>query len=260
MLISNPFIATLFSVLALMAGAWILSLVKKKACVADSFWGAGFVLVAWTTWLMGPGTSRSLLIAVLISIWGGRLAYHITRRNWGKPEDRRYQAMRDHHGKNFWWKSLFSVFLLQAVLLWLISIAPQAAQLSAHPDVLTLLDGIGVLIWTVGMMFEATADRQMEKFRKDPANKAKVMEKGLWAWSRHPNYFGESLVWWGFFCIALAVPGGWLTIFSPLIITFLLLKVSGVAMLEKEIGSRRPGYEEYQKRVNAFFPWFQSSK
>lgn len=260
MLISNPFIATLVSVLALMAGAWILSLVKKKACVADSFWGAGFVLVAWTTWLMGSGTSRSLLIAVLISIWGGRLAYHITRRNWGKAEDRRYQAMRDYHGKNFWWKSLFLVFLVQAILLWLISIAPQTAQLSAHPDVLTWLDGIGALIWTVGMMFEATADRQMEKFRNDPANRGKVMEKGLWAWSRHPNYFGESLVWWGFFCIALAVPGGWLTIFSPLIITFLLLKVSGVAMLEKDIGSRRPGYEEYQKRVNAFFPWFPSSK
>ena len=251
---------TLGTVMALMLAAWLVSVQKGKACLADSFWGPGFILVAWVTCLVGPGTPRSYLTAVLITLWGFRLALHISLRNWEKPEDRRYQSMRDHHGPKFWWISLFSVFLLQGFILWVISLAPQIAQASPQPAALTWLDAVGILIWTAGMTIESVADYQMQKFRNNPDNREKVMDRRLWAWTRHPNYFGESLIWWGIFCMALAVPGGWITIISPLLITFLLLKVSGVAMLEKDIGSRRPGYEEYKNRVNAFFPWFPSKK
>jgi steroid 5-alpha reductase family enzyme len=250
-------LTALGAVLFLMLGAWILALLHKKACVADSFWGLGFVLIAWLAWTMGPETSRGFLVAVLISIWGLRLFLHITIRNWGQPEDRRYRAMRENYGRSFWWVSLFSVFLLQGVLLWVISLAPQLAQLSPGPAKLTWLDGLGLFVWAAGFIFEVASDYQMKRFRSNPANKGKVMDKGLWGYSRHPNYFGESLIWWGIFIIALATPYGWLAIISPLLITFLLLKVSGVVMLEKDISSRRPGYEEYKHRVSAFIPWFR---
>ncbi|EFI35921.1 protein of unknown function DUF1295 [Desulfonatronospira thiodismutans ASO3-1] len=246
----------LAAVMLLMLAAWILSLARDKACVADSFWGAGFVLIAWLTWFMGPETFRSLLVALLISIWGIRLILHITRRNWGQPEDRRYQAMRDYHGESFRWISLFKVFMLQGSLLWIIALAPQVAQASPRPGELVWLDFLGIFIWALGMLFEVVGDYQMSQFKKDPSNRGRVMDRGLWGWTRHPNYFGECLVWWGIFCIALSVPGGWMTIISPLLITFLLVRVSGVAMLEKDMGSRRPEYENYKKRVSAFVPWF----
>jgi len=251
-------LTSLGAVLVLMLGAWVLSLIRGKACLADSFWGLGFVLIAWLIWTMGPGTSRSLLVAVLISIWGLRLFFYVTMRNWGKPEDRRYRAMREHHGRRFWWLSLFSVFLLQGTLLWIISLAPQLAQLSPVPDRLTWLDGLGIFIWALGFTFEAVGDYQMERFRSNPSNAGKVMDQGLWGYTRHPNYFGESLIWWGIFIIALATPYGWWAAVSPVLITVLLLKVSGVAMLEKDISRRRPDYEKYKREVSAFIPWFRA--
>lgn len=252
-------LTALGSVLVLMLGAWMLSLVRQKACVADSFWGLGFVLVAWMAWSAGPGTSRSLLVALLISIWGLRLFFHVSARNWGHPEDRRYKAMRDHHGRHFWWFSLFSVFFLQGILLWVISLAPQLAQLSPVPAKLTWLDWLGLSVSATGFILETVSDYQMKRFRDNPANAGKVMDKGLWGYSRHPNYFGESLVWWGIFIIALATPYGWWALISPVLITILLLKVSGVAMLEKDISQRRPEYEKYKQEVSAFIPWFRSA-
>ncbi|WP_028573788.1 DUF1295 domain-containing protein [Desulfonatronovibrio hydrogenovorans] len=248
------------AVLLLMLGAWLLALVRKKACVADSFWGLGFVLIAWLSWSMGPETPRSCLVAVLISIWGLRLFLHITMRNWGQPEDRRYRAMREHYGRSFWWISLFLVFLLQGTLLWIISLAPLLAQLSPVPARLTWLDWMGLFVFAAGLIFEAVSDYQMKRFRSSPASKGKVMDKGLWAYSRHPNYFGESLIWWGIFIIALATPYGWWAVISPLLITFLLLKVSGVVMLEKDISQRRPEYEKYKREVSAFIPWFRTGE
>lgn len=242
----------------LMFLAWIVSLVRGKVCVVDSFWGLGFIVATWTATILGPGTTRGLLVALLLTIWAVRLVAHITRRNWGKPEDRRYQAMRDHHGAKFWWVSLFSVFLLQAVILWLVALGPQLAQLAPRPEQLTWLDALGVLVFAVGLTFEAVGDYQMERFRQETNNAGKVMDQGLWAYTRHPNYFGESLVWWGIFCIALATPYWWAAWISPLLITLLLLKVSGVAMLERDIADRRPGYAVYKRKVNAFVPWFPS--
>ena len=258
MSLTSVLLTSLGAVLVLMIGAWILSLIREKACVADSFWGIGFVLIAWLAWSMGPGTSRSLLVAVLISIWGLRLFSHVTLRNWGQPEDRRYMAMREHHGRRFWWFSLFSVFLLQGILIWIISLAPQLAQMSPVPARLTWIDGLGLFIWAVGFTFEAVGDYQMNRFRSNPANAGKVMDKGLWGYTRHPNYFGESLVWWGIFIIALATPYGWWGLISPVLITVLLLKVSGVAMMEKDISQRRPDYEKYRREVSVFVPWFRA--
>jgi steroid 5-alpha reductase family enzyme len=215
------------------------------------------VLIAWLSFVKSDGyLGRKLLLALLTSIWGLRLALHILVRNWGHGEDRRYRAWRAQHGERFWWVSLFTVFGLQAVLLWVISIVIQTGQISPVPSRLVWLDGLGTLIWAVGFGFEALADWQLARFKTDPANAGKVMNRGLWAYSRHPNYFGECLVWWGLFLITLATPGGTWAIVSPIVITFLLLKVSGVTLLERTITDTRPEYADYMKTTSRFFPWF----
>ena len=247
----------LAAIIALMTSVWLFSLVKKDASIIDVFWGLGFVLVAWLTFSRADGyLGRKLLITGLTTIWGLRLSIHILIRNWGHGEDRRYQTWRAQYGRNFWWVSFFTVFGLQAILLWVISLVLQFGQLSPVPARLVLLDGLGTLLWTAGFIFEAVADWQLYRFKADPANAGKVMNQGLWAYTRHPNYFGESLVWWGLFLITLATPGSLWVIISPLVITFLLLKVSGVTLLEKTILDTRPRYRDYMKTTNAFFPWF----
>jgi steroid 5-alpha reductase family enzyme len=236
---------------------WLFSLVRRNAGIIDTFWGIGFVVVAWMTFFQADGCLvRSLVLLILTTVWGLRLALHIGKRNWGKGEDRRYQAWRREYGKRFWWVSLFTVFGVQGILLWIISLVVQVGQLSPHPARLTWFDGLGVVIWGVGFGFEAVADLQLARFKTDPENHKKVMNQGLWAFSRHPNYFGEALVWWGIFCITLSSPGNFWTVISPLTITFLLLKVSGVTLLEKTIVETRPDYRDYMKTTNAFIPWF----
>jgi steroid 5-alpha reductase family enzyme len=231
--------------------------VLKNASIADVFWGLGFVLVAWLTFFFAQGyPGRKMLLTLCTTLWGLRLSLHILWRNWGQGEDRRYQAWRASRGDSFWWVSLFTVFLTQAILLWLISLAVQVGQSSPVPVGLTGLDFLGLLLWCIGFMFEAVADWQLARFKADPANRGKVMNLGLWAYSRHPNYFGESLIWWGLFLIALPTPYGWYALVSPVLITFLLLRVSGVTLLEKDIGERRPEYREYAETTSAFVPWF----
>jgi steroid 5-alpha reductase family enzyme len=250
------FLKNLILIAGFMFCAWIFSVARKDAGVADIFWGLGFVLVAWGTFFLSDGyLGRRTLLAVLTSIWGLRLAIHILVRNWGEPEDRRYQAMRKAGGKNFWYKSLYSVFGIQGLLLWIISLVIQVGGASPFPERWTALDVLGVLIWSLGFVFEATADWQLYRFKADPENKGKVMSMGLWAYSRHPNYFGESLIWWGLFLITLSNLGSFWTILSPAVITFLLLKVSGVTLLEKTIKKRRPEYEAYIRNTSAFIPW-----
>lgn len=247
----------LAAALGFMTCVWFLSLPLRNASIADIFWGPGFVLLAWISFFSSGGyPGRKLLIAGLISLWGLRLAIHIGARNWGKGEDRRYQLWRREKGRNFWWISLFSVFCVQGVLLWVISLVSQAGQLSAVPERLTLLDGMGAFLWSAGFFFEALADWQLTRFKADPGNTGKVMNQGLWRYSRHPNYFGESLMWWGIYLIALSAPGTAWTFVSPATITFLLLRVSGVTLLERTILDTRPGYREYQEQTSAFVPWF----
>jgi steroid 5-alpha reductase family enzyme len=235
-------------------GVWLVSLLRRDAGIADVFWGVGFALVAWACCAFdGAYDARDLLLAILTSIWGFRLAGHILRRNWGKEEDRRYQAMRDHHGERFWWVSLFTVFVLQAGLLWFVALPLQVAILLDDPPQLFWLDGIGAAVWGVGLFFESVGDWQLARFKSRPENAGRVMDRGLWRYTRHPNYFGDFCVWWGLYLIA-AAGGAWWTILSPIAMSFLLLRVSGVTLLESDMAERRPEYRDYQARTNAFFP------
>lgn len=243
-----------FTIILLMASAvWLLSLIKNDVSIVDSAWslliaGAmlGYFFVLETT---GP---RTWLMVILVSAWAVRLALHITWRNWGEAEDKRYQAIRERNQPNFRFKSLYLVFGLQAVLSWIVSLPVLAAMASQRPP--NGLDVFGLALFTFGLLFEAIADFQLSRFKGDSTNQGRVMDQGLWRYSRHPNYFGEFCVWWGMFLMALAA-GGWWSIVSPLLMSILLLKVSGVTLLEKDIHLRRPDYRDYVARTHAFFPW-----
>jgi len=198
--------------------------------------------------------TRSWLLATLTTIWGIRLSLYLFWRNWGHDEDRRYRAMREYHGPRFWWVSLLTVFLLQGVILWTVSMPIQVAMVAAEANPLGWLDLAGLALWSLGFFFEAVGDLQMARFQADPQNAGKVMDRGLWQLTRHPNYFGDFCVWWGLYLIAASAGATW-TIFSPLLMSFLLLKVSGVTLSEKTITDRRPDYAAYQARTSAFFPW-----
>ncbi|MGD8990524.1 MAG: DUF1295 domain-containing protein [Desulfobacterales bacterium] len=247
----------LAAVIGMMFCGWMLSLVKKNVTLVDSLWGLGFVLIAWITFGLTDGyPGRQLLLAGLTSVWGVRLSAHLTWRNWGKAEDPRYGSWRQASGERFWILSLFKVFLLQALFLWVIALAIQYGQVSPQPAHWTWLDILGFIIWLVGFFFESVSDWQLERFKADSENRGKVLDCGLWHYSRHPNYFGESLIWWGLFLIALSTPGSWWTVVSPLIITAVLLKMTGIPLMEKTIVNTRPGYADYIRRTPAFFPWF----
>ena len=242
-------------ILAMMVILWLISLILKNSSIVDIFWGTGFVIANWVYFFLTPDgfLPRKLLIGVLVTLWGLRLSLYILWRNWGKPEDFRYQAWRKESGKIWWWKSFFQVFLLQGILMWIISAPLLAAQFGSAPDRLTVLDFLGVALWLIGFFFEAAGDFQLARFKADPTNKGKVMDRGVWRFTRHPNYFGDSAQWWGYYLIAAA--GGWWTVFSPVLMTLLLLRVSGVSLLEKSLETR-PGYKEYVEKTSAFIPWF----
>ncbi|MEZ5044538.1 MAG: DUF1295 domain-containing protein [Saprospiraceae bacterium] len=242
-------------VMAILTLLWVVSLVIKDASIIDIFWGIGFVIIAWGyAYQIGweaIGTRQKVLLA-MVALWGLRLAIYLAFRNLGKGEDYRYVEMRKEGGKNWWWLSFLRVFLLQGVILWIVSSIFVPALLTG--DSLGILDYVGILLWGIGLFFEAVGDWQMMQFKGNTANKGKVMNKGLWKYSRHPNYFGDATLWWGFFCFCLAHPQGLFYIFSPLYMTFLLLKISGVAMLERTLVHTKPAYEEYVAKTSAFFP------
>jgi steroid 5-alpha reductase family enzyme len=237
---------------------FVVSLVRKRNDVADIAWGLGFVLLGWTSLLMGGNASlRGLLICTLVSIWGLRLAWHIHARNKGKAEDYRYLAWRNAWGKWFYLRSYLQVYLLQGLFLFLI-VLPVLLVNKSQGTPLGMLDVLGVALWIFGFYFEVVGDAELSRFLKDPANKGKLMQSGLWAYSRHPNYFGEVTQWWGLWLVALSVPNGWLSIVGPVVITFLILKVSGVPMLEKKM-AENPEFSKYKQRVSVFIPLPQSS-
>jgi steroid 5-alpha reductase family enzyme len=233
---------------------WVVSVLVRDASIVDPSWGLAFVLIGWTAWLASedPG-SRQTLIAVLVTMWGLRLSLFLAVRNLGHGEDYRYQAMRRRWGKRFPLISLGTVFVLQAVLAWIVSLPVQVTM--ANPGGPGWLAGIGVALWAIGLFFESVGDWQLARFKSDPVNTGRVMDRGLWRYTRHPNYFGDFTVWWGIFLVAFVGMSMWWTVIGPLLMSTLLLRVSGVALLEKTITSRRPGYEEYVRRTNAFFPW-----
>jgi steroid 5-alpha reductase family enzyme len=245
-------------ILVCMLLLWLASLWLRDASIVDSFWGLGFVIAAWTYFLLTPEgyPGRKWLVVALVTIWGVRLSLYIFLRNRGKGEDFRYQQWRQEHGARWPWRSMFQVFLLQGFLMWVISSPLLAAQLAPTPARLTALDLLAGLVWLVGFVFEAGGDYQLAHFRADPANRGKVLDTGLWRYTRHPNYFGDAAQWWGFGLLALATPGGYWTLYSPLLMTLLLLRVSGVTLLERSLTETKPAYREYVRRTSAFFPWF----
>ena len=236
---------------------WMISVRRRDASVADTWWGFGFVLLAWLYCYLSPApTPRSWLVAALITLWGTRLSAHIFRRNHGKGEDPRYQAMRAAHGRAFWWRSLFTVFWLQGAILWFVALPLLVAVRATAPVTLTAVDGLGVLLFTIGFGFEVVGDYQLQRFRAEPGNRGKVLDSGLWRFTRHPNYFGDATMWWGMYAMAASTPNGWLTVLSPSLMTWLLMRVSGVTLLEDSLKASKPGYRAYIDRTPAFFPWF----
>ena len=250
----------LLVILGCMTILWLVSLWLKNSSIVDIFWGTGFVIANWIYFILAPDgfPLRKWLIGILVTIWGLRLSFHILRRNWGKPEDFRYQVWRREAGTRWWWLSFFRVFLLQGILMWIISAPLLAAQRGVKPAHLIPFDFLGIAIWGIGFFFEAVGDLQLARFKADPTNKGKVMDRGVWRFTRHPNYFGDSGQWWGYYLIAAFAGGGW-TIFSPILMTLFLLRVSGVALLEKTM-EKRPGYQEYIEKTSAFLPWFPRKK
>ena len=231
---------------------WLASLPLRDASVVDRVWSLLFVSAGFCyAWFGGGAAARITLLMALLLLWALRLALHITVRNWGHGEDRRYQQIRRNNEPGFAFKSLYIVFGLQAVLAWIISL-PLLASMTAHRP-LGWRELPGLALWLAGFLTEAIADEQLRRFRAEPANQGAVMDRGLWRYSRHPNYFGECCLWWGCYLLALAA-GAWWTIVAPLLMTLLLLRVSGVSLLEQDIGERRPAYRDYVARTSAFVP------
>lgn len=241
------------TLLAAGTALWLLSLRLQNASIADIAWGPAFVVACAVYVPAGGWTARGVLAGGLTLLWALRLAAHIGLRNVGHGEDPRYLAWRVQHGTRWWWRSLLQVFVLQATIAWVVS-WPLAVAGRAGGAPLGVLDASGTAVALAGLAFETVADWQLRRFKANPQHRGRVMDRGLWRYSRHPNYFGEAVVWWGLWLVAAAMPGGWVTAVSPVLMTFLLLRVSGVAMLEQSL-STRPGYADYIRRTSAFVPW-----
>lgn len=246
--------AALAALLLLFSLLWLASLRLRNASIVDMWWGPAFVvaLVASLGW-RAPDTPRGWLVLGLVAAWATRLAWHIGRRNIGHGEDPRYRAWREQHGAHWWWWSYLQVFLLQAVIAWLVSWPLHLAAHAPGPFPLAA-DILGTGVFAIGLGIEAVADRQLRRYRQRP-NRPPVLDTGLWRYSRHPNYFGEALLWWGLGIVGTAAPGGWMGLASPALMTYLLLRVSGVALLERGLHARKPEYAAYAARTSAFVPW-----
>lgn len=245
------------AVFGLVTLLWSVSLLLKDASIVDIFWGAGFVVANWLYFALTPGGffTRKWLISALVTIWGLRLSLRILLRNWGKPEDFRYRRWREEVGGRWWWQSYYRVFLLQGFLVWIISSPLLAAHIGPTLNWFTTLDGMGVVVWVVGFFFEAVGDWQLDRFKANEANQGKVLRTGLWRYTRHPNYFGDAVQWWAYYLIAVAAGGYW-TFFSPIVMTELLTRVSGVRLLEESLRETKPGYQAYVETTSSFIPWF----
>lgn len=235
-----------------------ISVAKKRNDVADMAWGLGFVFLAWWAYFTGGSSERGLVVDLLVTIWGLRLAFYVWKRNRKKKEDFRYAAWRQEWGRWFYVRSFLQVYLLQGLFLTLIFWPVWLVNRSTGGGV-SWLDLAGLGVWLAGFFFEAVGDAQLAAFISKPENKGKLMQAGLWKYSRHPNYFGEVAQWWGIWLLALGVPGGWWGIIGPVTITVLILFVSGVPLLEKKYAGR-PDFEEYKKRTSIFFPWLPKKK
>ncbi len=249
----SVFLAAAGTALAIMLLFWLVSLAMKDASIADIAWGLVFVGIAWASWAAGVGGTAGLVAALAVTVWGLRLAIYIGIRNLGHGEDRRYQAMRAKRPGTFWLWSLFGVFVLQGILALIVSLPVQSLGSvgDASPGPITW---VGVAVFIAGLAFEAVGDAQLAAFKRDPGNQGQVMDRGLWRYTRHPNYFGDALLWWGIWLIAVGSGAAWWSLVGPALMTFLLVRVSGVKLLESDLAERRPGYAEYIRRTSSFIP------
>lgn len=242
-------------ILTLVTLLWFYSIYIKNVSIVDIFWGLGFVILN-TYYLLAVDsfTNRQILVLILVSLWGIRLSGYLACRNIGKPEDYRYQQFRQDYGpERYWWFSYFQVFLLQGGLILIVSLPLLAINI--NQSAINWLDYIAVLVWSLGFVFEAGGDYQLAQFKKNPKNKGKVLRSGFWKYTRHPNYFGDATVWvaYALFCIA---SGSYWQIMGTIIMILLIVKVSGVAMLERTLKDTKPAYREYIKKTHSFIPWF----
>lgn len=245
---------TAVAIAALMITTWVISVIMTNASIVDIVWGLGFVLTAWVARFVGDGDpTRQWVLTILTTVWGLRLALYLLWRNSGHGEDFRYRAMRKRWGARFTWVSLVTVFALQGVLMWIVSLPVQLGQSDATPSVGALM-WVGIAVYAIGLFFEVVGDAQLARFKADDSNAGTVMSTGLWRYTRHPNYFGDACVWWGLALVAAETGSGAWGLIGALVMTILLRRVSGVTLLEKSLKKRREGYEEYIRRTSAFVP------
>lgn len=250
----NVFMVAISVLLIFMTGVFVLAMYRKDNSIVDVAYGLAFVLAGWAAYLgFASGHPRQLLALGLVTVWGVRLAVHIFVRKGGEGEDFRYRQWRQEWGKTFVWRSFLQIFMLQGAVVFVVAL-PVLLIINHPGHPLGLLDLVGFLVWLFGFGFEAVADWQLLRFKKNPDNRGHIIQTGLWRFTRHPNYFGEATLWWGLFLIALGVPYGAASIVSPVLIDFLLLKVSGIPMLEAKYEGN-PEFEDYKQRTHAFFPW-----
>ena len=251
---ADAMLVAAITILCIMVATWLLSLILKNASIVDIVWGLGFAITSWVLAITIDGDStRQILLAVMVGSWGLRLGGYLAKRNIGHGEDWRYKAMRKKKGARFGLISLVTVFGLQGVLMWVVSLPVMFGNSDATPGVGPLAV-IGVMVWAVGLSFEAVGDWQLVQFKKDPNNAGKVMRTGLWSLTRHPNYFGDALLWWGIGIVGAETGSGVIGFIGPVVMTVFLLRVSGVPMLERSLMKRREGYAEYAARTSAFIP------
>lgn len=250
----NAMLVAAVTIFIIMFSTWVISLVVKNASIVDIVWGAGFAITSWVLAVTVEGNSgRQILLAVMVGLWGSRLALYLAKRNIGHGEDWRYKAMRKKAGASFPLRSLVTVFGLQGALMWIVSLPVQFGNGDASPGVGPIAV-MGIMVWLVGFAFEVIGDAQLARFKKNPNNAGKVLDTGLWSLTRHPNYFGDALLWWGIGIVGAETGSGVIGFVGPLVMTFFLLRVSGVPMLERSLSKRREGYAEYIARTSAFVP------
>lgn len=247
----------LIGILSLMTTLWIISIFIKNVSIVDMFWGFGFVMTNIVYYISTDiHYLRHYFLLILVFLWGMRLSIYLAKRNIGKGEDFRYQEFRKNYGeKRYWWISYFQTFLLQGILMWIISLPLLGANYYTNSDSISIFDYIALISFIIGIIFEAGGDFQLSKFKKNPANKGKVLNTGLWKYTRHPNYFGDSAVWWSFAFFSIAAQSYW-TIIGSIVMTLMIIKVSGVALLEKSLKTQKPEYQEYIRKTSSFIPWF----
>ena len=255
----SVFLWSAIAIAVVMVSTWLVSLPLRNASIVDPIWSLGFVVVGWVSFVVAHASADGLragVLLALVTIWGLRLSLHLFTRNAGHGEDYRYKAMRKKHGSKFWLVSLGTVFLFQGLLMWIVSLPLQfGIGITGRSTGWVIALALGVVVWIVGFGFESIGDAQLRAFKADPASAGQVMDRGLWRYTRHPNYFGDACVWWGIGVVSLGAGGwAWLGLLGPVVMTTLLRRVSGVTLLEKSLVKRRPGYVDYVRRTSPFVP------